>query len=344
MSESSLFAYCVGSANQTRFCRSNFWVAQTFHSDKKHTLTFLKLLMKASVGLPEGFELYVQIRTSSGDVPTSTILTSATFTKQQLIDLGLTDQYSYVELNLPDYELQEDTRYAIVCGSNNVGNFLTWGAISQDVCPNGRHSYCASEFGTFTPAATWDMRYEEWGYYSLTLYEILSFIPSWSRIHHAKKTFKESLNIIPFPNFSTIKILSEKLKLKEERFSLLQKELKETVSLIPKLIKGFSKSLKETLTLKDSFKHAIMCPFLKLYETLHLEGEITNPKFLYLHETLKIIEKKVFLDFPFFKRYRLTILFHLRKILVQFRYKKKHGIRTPYETTYKVKLKVTENN
>lgn len=172
--------------------------------------------------------------------------------------------------------------------------------------------------------------------------ETVSLVPSFSRIYHGKRTFKEILNISPFPKFSPIKPLSEKLRLKEERFSLLQKELKEIVSLIAKLFKGFSKSLKETLTLKDSFEYAIFKAILRLYESLHLKGEITNPKFLYLYESLRLAERKVFYDFPFWKRYKLVLRLLLRKTIVQF-YKRKSGVRICSEETYKVKVR-TQND
>ncbi len=229
----SLFAYCYPSVNSDRAIREDYWQAQTFLTETSHFCLYVKLYLKSS-GLEEDILLTVEIRETSGDTPTGTILASISMNKTELLDAGLTEDNSYSLVKIKDFseplQLSSGTKYAIVARSNlDVAELkLYWGARTSDICPDGRMCFFTTSWSC---DSNWDLRFEEWGQeeYPLNLFESLTLeskivSPRFQYIYENLA----AIDLILSPRFQ---YLSENLEFLEDKLLFNRKTFEENLSL-----------------------------------------------------------------------------------------------------------------
>jgi hypothetical protein len=158
----------TGSAEGYGMVFDSHWHAQTFTVGATgHTVTSVYLYLAKS-GSPTR-SLTVTINTASGNLPTSTILTSGTINEATIGSPG------YYPISLTEYSLQPNTQYSIVVSDtvNDATNYVE--VYFSFLNPYSGGQYCYSDNSGSSWAApgspTYDMLFQVWGnpVYTLTV-------------------------------------------------------------------------------------------------------------------------------------------------------------------------------
>lgn len=141
---------------------SSTWIAQTFTTgDVPHTITSVKLpLQRAN----NPGTVTVSIRETDGDgKPTGADLTTGTTDGDTLPAIS---DYEWREISVTEYELQPNTKYAIVLRAldGNITNYVRWG--QDHTSPSytlGNMVYSATGGVTWITYLSYDQMFEVYG-------------------------------------------------------------------------------------------------------------------------------------------------------------------------------------
>lgn len=151
--------YAGQSGMYTFYGTTGIWMAQTFKASSSYTIGSVELQLYR-VGSPG--TLTVSINTVDGSTPpqpTSTILTSGTYSGN---DLGTTPPGVFVPISLTPYALTSGVTYAIVIHcAGDVNNRATWAAdIDASNYAGGQKFSSTNGGGTWTGASTMDFMFK----------------------------------------------------------------------------------------------------------------------------------------------------------------------------------------
>jgi len=136
------------------------WAAQTFTPAISHAITKVKLIL-GSNGTPG--DLTIMIKATSGGEPTGDALCTGTQVAADIPDSWSGTQV-FVDFDVPT-SLIAGTKYAIVCKSltSDGANYVQWYKKTTDVYAGGNALNSVNSGDDWTPAATYDFAFEEWG-------------------------------------------------------------------------------------------------------------------------------------------------------------------------------------
>ena len=125
---------------------SNRWIGQTFLTTSAHTINSIELLL-ARKGIPG--TLYVEIKEADvNDLPTGSILTSGSIDGDTLPDYLGTPSREWKRIDLTEYSLLNNTKYAItfyIIGGDSSNAVGIWNYFVGDpggaIYPNGKLIY-----------------------------------------------------------------------------------------------------------------------------------------------------------------------------------------------------------